>query len=103
MLLRQIDVSGKSQGFLKESLAGLEVRVREVQARIDAASEATRCRTERGFARSLLQEVHTKLSDCDKRMAEAMEAEPPLTLDDSSAAAVAEAGRQALRFERLVQ
>lgn len=101
MMLRLLESQSRGQGFVRQALAALEPRAKRVQAELETASERVRRRAEHGFVRSLLQEVRTKAAECDRRLAEAVAAEPPEEGADKDD--LVEVGKQVLAFERAIQ
>lgn len=99
-MIRMLESQTRMAAFARESLGALEPRSKEIQERLDTASEAIKERTERGFVRGLLREAHEKARECRERFAEASEAEKALkdATDDD-----AERAKRTVAFEKAVQ
>lgn len=100
MTTRALEMHSRLQGSAKEALAALTPRLTECQTRLDGGVAQLRDRTERAFVKGMLQEVRVKVDECESRLAEASEAEPPRV---ASEAEDPEAAPRAVRFERAVQ
>jgi len=79
---RFLESQARTQGFAKDSLSKLDLRVKAAQERLDSTVVSMRERSEMVVVRTILQEAQQKVNECEASLQKVVEEESPFLQGD---------------------